>query len=572
MKSPVAVLAAPSPPPAAAASSLPALHHEGRGRLLAWLAVLGVAQALLAALAALGMRRLFDGAVAPAAGSAATVAATLAAMTLLLALTQLALRQWSVGLSESLGQRYVAAVRTGLLQHLFRMAPAQHQGLRHGHLLTRLTGDLAALRRWVGQALAPLIVGGAAVSTMVAAALLWRPLWGLALAAALAMAGAAAWLVSVRLELRLREERRQRWALAGQVGERLAVAAVVQSNGQSTRELERLARRQQRVHDAAVARARSQGWLKAVPTVLAALSLAGVLGWGGVLVAQGQWSAGALAGLVTGLSLALVPTRDLVLGLGAWRAWRVSREKLEGFLQLPTLGAGQGPVAAPLAAQAYALQLALTPAGSAADVHVAPRTSLGVHGPSGAGKSRLLQALAGLHTEAGLRIRLDDRPLEACTQAQLARRVSCVAAELPLLRGTIASNLRYRLRIDEAEQWQVLLQAGAAPAVAALPKGLATPVHEGGRNLPHVLRLRLALARALVGSPGLLLIDDFEHLLEGDSEADAPLARLLQAPPCTLVAVVRHAPWRARCHQTLCLPLHDAGSPVPNAVHHADFA
>jgi predicted ABC-type transport system involved in lysophospholipase L1 biosynthesis ATPase subunit len=88
--------------------------------------------------------------------------------------------------------------------------------------------------------------------------------------------------------------------------------------------------------------------------------------------------------------------------------------------------------------------------------------------------------------------------------------------------------------------------------------------------LPRLLRARLALARALVDTPAVLLIDDFDDLLEGDAFADAPLAALLSEPPCTIVIATRRPEWAARCAQRVLLePLTSATAPHKLELAHA---
>jgi ABC-type multidrug transport system fused ATPase/permease subunit len=267
---PSASHAAP-PPVSVAAQGLPPLFEPPRRRLLLMLVGLGLLQAGLAAAAALGVRTLFD-----ALGSGSGLpklpgdgplvpALALGGGALAAALATIALRQWAGRLAESLGQQYVAAARLVLLAHLFKLPPRQHQRMRHGHLMARLTGDLGAPHRWVGRTVAPLLVGTASF-VLLSATLAWMAPWVAAgtLLVCLPLFGWA-WRISIRYERALRAERAQRWALAGQVGERLAEAAVVQAHAQARRELGRLRRRQQRLHDAAVLRAREAALLKALP-------------------------------------------------------------------------------------------------------------------------------------------------------------------------------------------------------------------------------------------------------------------------------------------------------------------
>jgi ABC-type multidrug transport system fused ATPase/permease subunit len=554
--------AAPRPPEARA---LPPLFEPPRRRLLLALIGVGALQAAIAAAAALGMRAVFDAlsgrawtvfpaiehlawpAAAPG-GTAAVVA--MVGVALFAALATLMLRVQGARLGESLGQQYVAAVRVVLLRHLFSMAPRRHQRMRHGHLMARLTGDLGALRRWAGRTVAPLVVG-AATLVVAALALAWTmPGLALGLAAVGVPLAVWAWHVSARLERALRAERAQHWALAGQVGERLAEAAVVQAHAQAERELKRLRRRQRRLHDTAVARAREVAVLKALPPALGMAVMGVVAAYGSSQVVAGQWSSGTLAGLLTLLALTLAPLRDLALGLVNWRSWRVSREKLAGFLAQEPLPAAATPARLP--AGTGALRLDGLVAGAAMrplTLALEARSTLALEGASGSGRSAVLEAICGLLTPAAGRVLLDSQDLSGCDAKTRAQHVVLVSADLPLLRGSVAGNLRYRDKAASRDAMLDALRQAGVDALAACPVVLTTVVSEGGRNLPRGVRARLALARALIGAPRLLLIDDFDDLVQGEPAADEPLEALLERPPCTIVIATRRAEWAARCHR-----------------------
>jgi ABC-type multidrug transport system fused ATPase/permease subunit len=549
-------------PAATAGPRLPPLFEAPRRRLLLVLVVLGLLQASLAAAAALGVRALFD-----ALGSGSAVSSllgqgplvpvlALGGGAMLAALATIALRQWAGRLAESLGQQYVAAARLALLGHLFKLPPRHHQRMRHGHLMARLTGDLGALHRWAGRTLAPVLVGTASF-VLLAATLAWMAPWVAlgTLLVCLPLFGWA-WRVSIRLERALRAERAQRWALAGQVGERLAAAAVVQANAQVGRELSRLRRRQQRLHDAAVLRAREAALLKALPPTVGTLMLGVLAGWGSWQVASGAWSSGALAGLLTLLGLVLSPLRDFAMGLGGWRNWRVSCEKLTSFLRNAPLPAC-APQAEPPLPSGCLLRLdavIVVPGSQAVTAELRQRDTLAVQGSSGSGKSALLEAVAGLLVPRAGRVLLDGVDAASVDLGSRGRRVALVAADLPLLRGSVAGNLRYRRKATAQEAMQrALVAAGVRALACGAALGLSDPVAEGGRNLPRVLRARLALARALVDMPALLLIDDFDELLDGDAAADAPLAALLREPPCSILIATRRPEWAARCAHRVAL-------------------
>jgi ABC-type multidrug transport system fused ATPase/permease subunit len=114
--------------------------------------------------------------------------------------------------------------------------------------------------------------------------------------------------------------------------------------------------------------------------------------------------------------------------------------------------------------------------------------------------------------------------------------IGLVAAELPLLRGTIRRNLTYRAKdTSDAEVADVLKLCGLEEVIATLEKGLDTRVIETGANLPAAVRQRLALARAVLGAPAVLLIDDADTFT--DEESKAALNRVLHRRTVTTLFV-----------------------------------
>lgn len=171
-----------------------------------------------------------------------------------------------------------------------------------------------------------------------------------------------------------------------------------------------------------------------------------------------------------------------------------------------------------------------------------PGSVVAVTGLNGSGKSTLLALAARLvEPEAG-RVTLGGQDLSGVAQASLRQAVSLVMPDLPLLRGDVEHNLRYRdPDADDAELERVRALTGLDEVLAQLPDGTATKVVEGGRSLSAGQRTRLALARALVGDPPVLLLDEVEANL--DVGAVDAMHRVLgdRRGRCTTI-VVTHRP------------------------------
>jgi ATP-binding cassette subfamily C protein len=143
-----------------------------------------------------------------------------------------------------------------------------------------------------------------------------------------------------------------------------------------------------------------------------------------------------------------------------------------------------------------------------------------VIGPSGAGKTTLLDLVVGLlEPEAG-RILIDGVPLGELDLRQWRRQIGYVPQESVLVNDSIAYNLALgETDLGEAELREALRAADALDFVDALPEGLQTHVGEGGSRLSGGQRQRLAIARALVHKPRLLVLDEATSSLDVEAQA-----------------------------------------------------
>ncbi|MEW2296127.1 thiol reductant ABC exporter subunit CydD [Streptomyces sp. NPDC006743] len=165
-------------------------------------------------------------------------------------------------------------------------------------------------------------------------------------------------------------------------------------------------------------------------------------------------------------------------------------------------------------------------------------------GPSGAGKSTLLRTLAGQLAPLGGEIRVGSHRLPHVPGAAWTAMLGVVPQRPHLFAMSLADNVRLgRPDAGPEEVWQALAAAGAADFVAALPDGPATPLGDGGAVLSAGERQRIALARALLRKPSLLLLDEPTARLDGETEQRVLDAlRALAGDERTTVLVVTHRP------------------------------
>lgn len=180
------------------------------------------------------------------------------------------------------------------------------------------------------------------------------------------------------------------------------------------------------------------------------------------------------------------------------------------------------------------------PALEVVDLDVPAGKMTAIAGPSGAGKSTLADLLLGLIEPARGEVRADGVPLAGANLRRWRRSIAYVPQEPYLFHDTIRANLEWaRPEASEAEMWRALHLAAAGEFVAALPEGLDTVAGDRGARLSGGERQRIALARALVREPALLVLDEATGQLDTENEQRI-LAALQSLRGRVTVVVIAH--------------------------------
>ena len=163
--------------------------------------------------------------------------------------------------------------------------------------------------------------------------------------------------------------------------------------------------------------------------------------------------------------------------------------------------------------------------------------TIGIIGGTGSGKSSLISLIPRFYDATEGSVEIMGRPVRQYPRADLRGKVAVVMQKAQLFGGTIRSNLLWGSQnASDADLWAALETAQAAEFVKAKPLGLDEPVEQGGRNLSGGQKQRLTIARALVGKPDILILDDSASAL--DYATDAALRKALAALPGDLTVFI----------------------------------
>ncbi|MFB4264210.1 ABC transporter ATP-binding protein [Nonomuraea sp. GTA35] len=321
-------------------------------------------------------------------------------------------------------------------------------------------------------------------------------------------------------------------------------ALVVKTLGREDLETERFRRRAHELRDANIAVGRVRGLFDPMLEALPTLGVLAVLAVGATRLSTGAIDAGGLVQVAYLFTLLAFPIRALGWVLAELPRSVVGWQRVQAVLEA-TGSMEYGSTASTSTAPAkLAVEDVSYAYGEAEVLHdvtfeVPAGRTVALVGPTGSGKSTLVQLLARLVDPGSGRVLLDDVDLRELPYGGVAGSVALVPQQTFLFDDTVRGNVALGAETSDEDVWAALRLAQADGFVSRLADGLGTRVGERGASLSGGQRQRLALARAVVRRPRLLILDDATSSVDPQVEAKI-LYGLRDAAEASTVVVVAY--------------------------------
>ena len=445
-----------------------------------------------------------------------------------------------------ISQRVMRTLRRDLFGHLQTLSLSFFDRHPHGELMSRLTNDLDAISRVLAQNVTELFTG---MLTLVGILVMMFSInFWLALGSMIVfplMMGLVGF-VGRRTRRSFREYQKRIGQLNGQLEEMFSGQRVIIAFGQEASTLADFDAANERVRQVGI---HAQTYAMLVPPLMGILSNANIAilaGLGGWMTLQGLATVGTIATFYTYSRRFAAPLRHLgnlynqlqAALAGAERVLEIidTAPELTDVPDAVALDDVAGEVVFDLVDFSYVPDV---PVIKDASLIARPGQTIALVGPTGAGKTTMVNLLTRFYDIDGGTIRIDGRDIRDVQKASLRRQLGIVLQDTFLFSESVAENIRYgRLDATDEEVIAAAKLANADQFIRRLPQGYDTELSERGSNLSQGQRQLLAIARAVLADPGVLILDEATSSVDTRTEVriQEALLRLMEGRTSFVIA------------------------------------
>ena len=456
---------------------------------------------------------------------------------LLLATCSAAIRWYERFLAEKLGQNYVHDVRLLLFDTLTKHKDVSQK--RNGIHMVRFSNDLTAIRQWVSVGIAQFVSLCLFFCGVILALSLLDVAFAGIVGTGFGISVLCILLLGYGLEKSIRDSRAKRGKLANCINEIINIVPHLSLFGRTHFERERLSSQSQNLAAALTHRAVWLGSLTGLSEFCISAIAIAVLILGVSSFNEGSIGLPTLMAIFGIAALVATPLREFSRIFEYRKNYVVASGIILRFINdtRPSKAAGQNRYEASANCDfngSIGFDRVQVNGMDIANVQIPSGKRIAVVGRNGSGKTLLLKTIAGMYPPQAGEIALDDIPTLELDEHVRKSYIGIASHDLPLTQGSISKNIRYRN--PRASRYLVNAAIESADLLGwldTLPRGLDTRLGGRGHGLSEGQAARVKLARAILGKPPVLILDEIERSL--DEEGKAALYALLLEYPGTVI-------------------------------------
>lgn len=422
-------------------------------------------------------------------------------------------------------QSVLVDVQRAIVDRVLRFPKAFFDDKQTGYLMSRLSHDVQGLRWFFSRTLVGLV--SQVLRLAGSAAFLFYLEWRLAVAALapLPVLAVGVRFFSRKARVLSRESMEQQGNVWRRVQESLSAATLIKALASEARTVTRLTSEWRTASQIALEQSAVGSVASAVLNLLPEVARAGVLVVGAYWVVEERWSLGSLLAFMSYLGFVYGPVQVLAAATVQLQGALAALERVSALFDIvPEENLETGVVVDRLRGEVVFDRVSFAydgrvPVLSEVSCRIGPGEHVGIVGASGAGKTTLASLILRFYRPARGEVWFDGRRASEYRLDALRRRIGYVPQSPLLLTGTVMDNLRHGHPDATVEQVaRAAAVAGIHDFIASLPQGYESLVGERGVNFSEGQKQRLALARALIGNPDILVLDEPTSALDTRTE------------------------------------------------------
>jgi len=433
-----------------------------------------------------------------------------------------------------ISQKFLRDIRRSLFEHLQTLSLRYFDRNPHGELMSRLTNDIDAINQAVSQNVTQLFASLLSLAGIVVMMLLLNIPLALATLLLVPLLMVVTGKIAGRTRQGYRELQFSLGKMNGTMEESISGLRVIKAFGRNRSVMENFSRENQAVYQTGLVAKTWSSVLMPLTAIMGNLVIVSLAAFGGWLALQDMVTVGVIATFIGYGQRFTQPLRQIASLYNTLQSALAGAERIFEVLdEVPSINDVPG-AEAPQSIQGDVCFEDVTfaydegvPVLRHVDLHARPGETIALVGPTGAGKTTVVNLLTRFYDIDSGAIRIDGTDIRQLPVDSLRRRLGIVLQDTFLFSDTVMENIRYgRLDATDQEVYEAARLSNADHFIRSLPDGYQTGLSERAGNLSQCQRQLLAIARAILANPAILILDEATSSVDTRTEIQIQRALL----------------------------------------------